>query len=170
MESETDYYKYLSRSGKMVLLALQKDIKTWRDYEGPTYENYDDDEPPTKKLNEEEEIDFQRDQEQEEGCSAYEPVQSHRCEATESKLLIDVGNVLGLCAAETENSVINGEYSSFDYTTGNEEKKSDNDNSDIDNVLVSELCKKCEEFDNNAIQNDVQTYDIHAIDDVMGDV
>ena len=160
MESETDYYKYLSRSGKMVLLALQKDIKTWRDYEGPTYENYDDDEPPTEKLNEEEEIDFQQDQEQEEGCSAYEPFQSHRCEATESKLLIDVGNVLGLCAAETENSVINDEYSSFDYTTGDKEKKSDNDNSDIDNVLVSELCKKCEEFDNKTIQNDDQIYEV----------
>ena len=77
----------------MVLLALQKDIKTWRDYQGPTDENYDDDEPPTKKLNEEEEIDFQRDQEQEEGCSAYEePIQNRRGETTESKLL-----AVGMC-------------------------------------------------------------------------
>ena len=120
MESETDYYKYLSRSEKMVLLALQKDIKTWSDYQGPTDESYDEDEPPTKKLNEEEEIDFQRDQEQEEGCSAYEPVRNRRGETTESQLLANVGNVLGLCAAETKNSV-NDEYSAFDYT-GNEKK------------------------------------------------
>ena len=65
--------------------------------------------------------------------------------------------LLLVCAAETKNSV-NDEYSAFDYT-GNEEKEIDNnDNSAIDNVMVSELCKGVE-FDNKTIQNDDQIYE-----------